>query len=142
MEATPDIAKHLGLKRNKRILRIDRLRFASSTLFLYSKNFLPEDVGLYLSKKDLEDKPLIELLFDKCRMSPKKALRSFNAKISDDQMCKLLKVPIGFPLLETKRSTSSSNNTPLNLFLVISEATSICLLLNLLSIQLWFKYFC
>jgi len=116
MDATPDIAKLLSLKKNKRILRIDRLRFASNTPFLYSKNFLPEDVGLYLSKKDIEEKPLIELLADKCRLLPQKAIQYFNAAIAADQMAEQLKVPIGFPLLEIKRTTYSSESKPINLF--------------------------
>lgn len=116
VEAPPEILKELKVKGIKRVLRIDRVRFAHNTPFLYSINYLPEDVGQFLSKKDIEDRPVAELLSKKCHLVLKSAVQNFNATVADDLMADILKVPIGFPLLEIKRITLSSKDRPVNLF--------------------------
>ncbi len=116
VDANPEIAKHLAIKGNQRVLRVDRVRFAEKTPFLYSVNYLPEDIGQFLSKRDIEELPLMELLSKKCGVVLKNAVQNFSATVADDSMSNILKVPIGFPLLEIRRITSSSEDRPVNLF--------------------------
>ena len=117
VDPPPDLIKQLLLKKHDRVLRIDRIRFAFKSPFLYSINYLPENVGKFLSKQDVEKKALIELLPEKCQVTLKSAVQNFSATVADDYMSDLLKVPIGFPLLEIKRTTFSTNDRPINLFI-------------------------
>ena len=98
------------------MLRIDRVRLTDRTPFLYSINYLPDDIGRFLSKKELEEQSLTELIQKKCVFVLKSALQTFSATLADDHMADILKVPIGFPLLEIKRVTSSVEDRPINLF--------------------------
>ncbi len=116
VDADPAVARQLAIRGNLRVLRVDRVRFTDKTPFLYSINYLPEDIGQFLSKKDIEEFPLMELLPKKCHLVLKNAVQSFSATVADDYMSKTLKVPIGFPLLEIRRVTSSSTDRAVNFF--------------------------
>lgn len=110
------ISDKLNLTKNERVLRIDRVRFVESTPFLYSINYLPEDIGKYLTIKDVEESVLTELFTDKCKQVLKKQTQEFGATVADDKTAKILQIPVGFPLLQIKRLTLSGDNIPINLF--------------------------
>jgi GntR family transcriptional regulator len=112
----PEISKHLAIKGDRRVLRVDRVRFTNKTPFLYSINYLPEDIGQFLCKKDFEEAPLLELLSKKCHVELKSAVQDFSAAVADHYVSHILNVPVGFPLLEIKRVVLSSEGTPVNLF--------------------------
>lgn len=112
-----NIIKLLNLKKNDRVLRIDRLRFVDNTPFLYSTNYLPEHIGRLLTIKDVEDSTLTELFVTKCKQMLKKQTQDFGASVADDAMARYLAVPVGFPLLQIKRVTISSEDIPINVFI-------------------------
>ena len=117
VESPSNVIALLKLKKNDRVLRIDRVRYVDDTPFLYSTNYLPENIGKLLTIKDVEDFVLTELFVKKCNQELKKQTQEFGATVADDRMAKLLKIPIGFPLLQIKRVTLSSEDTPINLFI-------------------------
>ena len=117
VDTNAEISNQLEIKETERVLRVDRVRSATNIPFLYSINYLPENIGKFLNKKDLEEFPIMELLPQKCQAILKTAVQSFGATVSDDHMSQILKVPIGFPLLEIKRITFSTKDRPVNLFL-------------------------
>jgi len=110
------ITELLKLKKNARVLKIDRVRSVGRTPFLYSTNYLPENIGKLLTIKDVEDSILTELFVKKCKQILKKQTQEFGATVADDKMAKLLKIPVGFPLLQIKRVTFSSEDVPINIF--------------------------
>lgn len=112
-----EAVEKLGLKDGGRVLRIDRVRFVDDTPFMYSINYMPEDIGKYLSIVDIEESVVTELLVSKCRQVLKGQVQEFGADIADDYMAKLLKIPVGFPLLEIRRVTLSRENRPINMFI-------------------------
>jgi len=117
IEPPLEVAKQLQVKKGQRVLCINRVRFAKDTPFLYSVNYLPNEIGRFLSIQDLEEKPLIQLLTEKCHQTLKKAVQHFGATVADDSIAEILKVPMGFPLLTIHRITHSSEDKPINLFL-------------------------
>ena len=64
-----DVSKELRIKEDERVLRIDRIRFAEGIPFLYSINYVPEDIGRSFSIKDLEEYNMTELLTEKAGRS-------------------------------------------------------------------------
>jgi len=117
IEAPPEVAKQLQVKKDQRVLCIDRVRFAKDVPFLYSVNYLPNEIGRYLSMQDLEEKPLTQLLTDKCHQVLKNAVQNFGATVADNHIADILKIPMGFPLLTINRIATSSEDKPVNLFL-------------------------
>lgn len=117
VEPPSNILTVLKLKKDDRVLRIDRIRFVEGTPFLYSTNYLPEDIGRLLTIKDVEDFVLTELFVKKCKQVLKKQTQEFGATVADDRMAKLLKIPVGFPLLQIKRVTLSSEDILINYFI-------------------------
>ncbi len=117
IEAPPEVAKQLQVKKDQRVLCIDRVRFAKDTPFLYSVNYLPNEIGRSLSIQDLEEKPLTQLLAERCHQVLKKAVQDFGATVADDHIADVLRIPMGFPLLTMNRITTSSADKPISLFL-------------------------
>jgi GntR family transcriptional regulator len=117
IEPPPEVTKQLQVKKDERVLCIDRVRFAKETPFLYSVNYLPKEVGRFLSIHDLEEKPLTQLLTEKCRQVLKNAVQNFGATVADDRIAAILKIPMGFPLLTINRIATSSEDRLINLFL-------------------------
>lgn len=112
-----DVREKLGLGNDERVLRVDRVRFVNNTPFLYSVNYLPEDIGKLLSIEDIENSTLTELFESKCNKVLKSQTQEFGANVANDVMAKLLNVQVGFPLLQIKRVTISTEDRPINLFI-------------------------
>lgn len=117
VEPPLDIKDALSLDQGDRVLRIERIRFADKMPFLYSTNYLPENIGKYLTIKDLEDSILTELFESKCQLVLKKQIQEFGATVADDYVSELLNVPVGFPLLQIKRVTLANDDMPINIFI-------------------------
>ena len=116
VDSTGDIRKNLSLTGPNRVLRVDRIRYAEETPFLYSINYLPDEIGQFLTKKNLEQYALLELIPKMCGIPIVKAVQNFGATMANTKMAELLGVPLGFPILEIKRVTMSSGDRPVNLF--------------------------
>ena len=112
VNASSEYNNYLDVTDNSQILRIDRVRYKDSAPFLYSVNFIPNAIGQFLTKIDLQESSLIELIPRKCGIQLDKATQEFNATIADSWTADLLEVPIGFPLLEINRVVFGKNNAP------------------------------
>ena len=65
--------------------------------FLYSVNYVPDEIGQFLTKKDLEQASLIQLIPEKCNILVVKAVQNFGATIASTRMSERLCIPIGLP---------------------------------------------
>jgi GntR family transcriptional regulator len=115
VKPTFDVMQELKIGEDERVLRIDRVRFVDGIPFLYSINYVPEDIGRSFSIRDLEEHNMTELLTKKSRQDIKEFVQNFSAAIAEDQIAELLKVPRAFPLLEIKRVAISRDQRPINL---------------------------
>ena len=116
VDPSPEVCKQLMLDSSSQVLRIDRIRYMEKTPFMYSVNYLPDAIGQFFTKMDLEVTSLLELVPDKCNIKLIRAMQEFNATIADNLMAGLLNVPLGFPLLQIDRITLGDNDLPVNLF--------------------------
>ncbi len=116
VEASPEVCKQLKLKDGSQVLRIDRIRYMNKSPFMYSINYLPDAIGQFFTKMDLEKTSLLELVPRQCKVTLDKAMQEFNATIADNQMAEYLNIPLGFPLLRIDRVTFAKKELPVNLF--------------------------
>jgi GntR family transcriptional regulator len=110
-----DTMKELRVKQSEYVLRIDRVRFTKGIPFLYSINYVPEDVGRSFSIKDLEELTMTELLTNKGHQVLSKYIQDFSATMANGYIADILKLPSGYPLLEIKRIAISKEERPVNL---------------------------
>jgi GntR family transcriptional regulator len=116
VDPTPEILANLKQDSLSQVLRIDRVRSLENAPFLYSINYLPDAIGQFLTKKDLEQFSLIEAIPKKCNVPVVKAVQNFGATIASSKVAGILGVPLGFPLVEIERVTMTSEDVPVNLF--------------------------
>lgn len=117
LERGSDIAIILGQKKDLQVLRIDRIRFINKNPFLYSINYLPEELGQYLTKEEVETNSISDLLPKKCRVDIDYAIQRFKASVANQSLAQYLCTEMGFPLLNIERVTYSSSGQPVNFFI-------------------------
>ncbi len=116
VDPSPEHNTWLQVNDGSPILRIDRVRYKDDTPFMYSINHVPNAIGQFLTKIDLEGTSLLELIPQKCDVPLGKAIQEFNATIANSLTAELLDVPLGFPLLEINRVVFSTEKEPVYTF--------------------------
>ena len=107
---TMDIAKILQINPSEAVIYMRRLRFISGHLMGMESTYLPFKYFTTLSKEEIEEGSLYEILIRDFNTVPTRALMNFEAICCDDELCNLLETPTDIPFLHISDVTFDQNN--------------------------------
>lgn len=90
------------------VLRVKRVNLADGEPFAIVTVWCPADLGQHLSRRDVEQSPFYELLDVPLRG----ATQTIGADAASPDDARLLKVPVGSPVLRCERVTSNTAGRP------------------------------
>ncbi|MDR3627931.1 MAG: GntR family transcriptional regulator [Ignavibacteriaceae bacterium] len=110
VEPAEEIAKFFGIRANKLVLKMDRLRGGEDGPFVYFSSYFHPRVGL----KGDEDfsKPLYHMLEEQYHTVVSISREEIRAMTADKLLSKKLNMKVGEPILFRKRFVSDINNRP------------------------------
>jgi GntR family transcriptional regulator len=116
VKAPPDVARALRVESGKKVLCLDRVRgWDAQPEVLFRSYFHPR---LALSRDDNFDKPLYELIRERCSVIADESMEEFTAVPADAAVARLLRVPPGTPLLRRERTVLDAGQKPIEFAVV------------------------
>jgi len=110
----PPVAEALQISSNSVVLRIERLRFANGEPMAINLSFLPQVlVPDDLEPRSLEGQSLYSILESRYGFILSRAEQTLETALADEYAAKLLKVPVGAPLLLVEGVVFLKNGTPI-----------------------------
>ena len=106
------VREDLGLNRDAKVLRIERIRFIKGQPISYTISYIPSDLGEKINIKDLVVQPLMNVLEDKCKIKIVRGSQVIGAALADSRVASFLEVMAGFPLLKIERVAFDSRERP------------------------------
>ncbi|MFC1534108.1 GntR family transcriptional regulator [Thermodesulfobacteriota bacterium] len=105
----------LGLPDGKKVLRIEKLRFAKDEPFSYAQIYLLPEIGKRMKSEAVRDKTVMEVLEEdlKIDLAEAKAMQRLGAVVADSYIAPLLNVWVGDPLLNAERTIYDSKGKPI-----------------------------
>ena len=100
--APPKVAAALGLDRNGRVARIERLRFGSRVPLTYEETYLPAELYPDITELGLTGS-VYTLMRDCYARGPVRAVERLEAVAAREQDAERLRVPVGAPLMLLER---------------------------------------
>jgi GntR family transcriptional regulator len=107
---TTDIAKILQLNPTDAVIYIKRLRYIDGNLMGYEKTHLPFMRFSTLTKEDIENSSLYEILINQFDTVPTRTLINFEAIRCNEKMCKILETTPDIPILSMSDVTFDQND--------------------------------
>jgi len=108
-----DVRQALKLKAGDLTLRIVRVRWLAALPILHTALFLPEDVGQRISREALEKTPFLRLMKRAAGQTYHHGAMVIGAALADPLLAQRLKVAVGSPLLEIKRTGFNESGRPI-----------------------------
>lgn len=105
IEAGEKIAKELNLEKSEKVFELIRLRLADGEEIMYEKTYLPVKKFSSLTKKDLINTPLYDILQSRYKMIFTKAIERFSVEISDKKVADILSIAEKTPVIRLQRWT-------------------------------------
>ena len=105
VDAPAHVGEVLGCSQ---VLRVKRRNLADGEPFAVVTVWCPAELGQHLSRRDVERQPFYELLGVELRG----ATQTIGAVAAESGEARLLKVPVGSPLLRCERVTTTSAGAP------------------------------
>jgi GntR family transcriptional regulator len=102
-------------EKEKEIVQIKRVRFIDNNSFAHTVNYLPTDIGQRFTRKDLLEKPLLQILEQDLGIFFTEAFQTIEASFADQYLAKRLKVPPGSPMLSVERIMYTRGRKPVEL---------------------------
>jgi len=99
----PHIGNLLGVEDQKKVYKIDRVRYGSARPFAFDKTWIPAFYGQLIVDSDLSKRSIFDLLEKEYDIAIEKGCQRFDAAIADEELASHLDVPINTPLLVIKR---------------------------------------
>jgi GntR family transcriptional regulator len=120
----PQIVKeNLGIAEGKQVLRVRKIRIVDENPFSYVINYLPEEIGLRLSRAELEKKSSLSHILEKSLgIYLEEAVQTVEAAIADAEEAALLSVRFGDPLLKVQRTVFDIKKKPIEHVSVLYRA--------------------
>ncbi len=113
-KADPPVAEALRIPPNSVVLRIERLRFANDEPMAINLSFLPQAlVPDDLEPRSLEEQSLYSILESRYGFILSRAEQTLETALADEYAAKLLRVPVGAPLLLVEGVVFLKNGTPI-----------------------------
>lgn len=92
-------------KKEDKIYELQRLRLANDEIVMYEKTYLLEKRMKGLSKEELLEKPLYDILQSKYNISFTKATERFSVLLADKTIANILMISEGSPIIKLQRWT-------------------------------------
>jgi len=105
-------AAELGLRPGEPMIHLDRLRSDRAGPVMRLVNVMRPDVVSLDDPARLAEQGLYDL-FESTGTPPGAALRTIGATVADDELSRLLDVPVGHPLLHIEQRTTLADGRPL-----------------------------
>ncbi len=102
------VRRILGLGEHDQVLRVERLNLADGEPFAVVTVWCPAELGQRLSREDVERHPFYELL----GVALRGATQTIGADAAEPAEARLLRVPVGAPLLRCQRITTDTAGRP------------------------------
>ncbi len=122
-------ARRLQLPAETAVLCVDRVRGWDGQPEVHFQSFLHPRLGL-TAKSDFHQ-PLYELIRRQCRIVAEQSLEEFTAVAAGKRLARLLKVPVGAPLLRRERTVLDTGRRPVEFAVVHYRCDRFRLTLNL-----------
>ncbi len=116
VHATPEVAEALGLAPGDPVVKVVRVRHYRSRPLSYITVYLPAELGRPLTRKDLENRPMLRLL-EAAGVQLGRATQTLSAKLADVVVAPLLDVPVGGALLAVRRVVKDTSGRPVQFLL-------------------------
>ena len=122
VEATKNIAAHLGLRIGERAISMKRLRAADGIPMMVEYTWVPSSVMPGLTRADLERRSLYGLMEDAYHIKIHVANEEFCASVAERADAELLGIKEGAPVLNLERTTFIDRNVIVEYTLSIARA--------------------
>jgi GntR family transcriptional regulator len=113
------VAEKLAVEPEIPVCRIERLRFVERTPFSHLLMYIPYDLGINISKKELQKSSLYSLLEAKYDLKITHGYQTIDATMADSRVASLLQVSICSPLLRIKRIVYDIMNRPIQYAIIL-----------------------
>jgi GntR family transcriptional regulator len=97
--ATPDVEEFFDLPENSRLTRFRRLRMNENSPYCYIMNFLPSNLGQKVTRKDILNRSMFDIIKKRLRIRIGKINQTFEARTADNEVAEHLKIGILDPVL-------------------------------------------
>lgn len=122
VDANKYLAENLGIKPEKKVIKIMRLRLADRRPMMLETSYLPFHKFLTLTKENLEEKPLYKIFSEDFNETVKTAEEEFYASIVSEGDAKLLKVQTDAPSLRLLRTAYNVDNEVIEYTISVARA--------------------
>jgi GntR family transcriptional regulator len=97
------------------VIRIKRVRLLNDKIFAYTINYLPPEIGLRVTEKELMKKPLLKIIEQDIGIDFEGALQTIEASFADPETAAQLEIAPGSPILFVERIMYAKNKKPIEL---------------------------
>ena len=97
------------------VIQLRRVRLLDKNVFCYTVNFLPLEIGTKLVKKDLYEKPLLQILELDLGIHFTEAFQTIQASFADTNVAEQLGIATGSPILFVERIMYTRHRKPVEL---------------------------
>ncbi|WP_263352841.1 phosphonate metabolism transcriptional regulator PhnF [Acidicapsa acidisoli] len=112
--ASVGVARHLGISRGTRVIRIERVRLADSIPMSFDETYLPLEIGREIVRNDLRVMPIFTLLEEKYGVPLIEAEYSLEAATASAHVAEALSVPEGSPIFRIERTSFTTDGKPID----------------------------
>jgi GntR family transcriptional regulator len=108
------VARHLGLTKGERVVRIHRVRLADSVPISFDETYLPLDIGKKIVTNNLSVKPIFTLLERKYNIPLVEAEYKLEAVAAETNVASALGIKPGSPIFRIERTSYSTGSQPVD----------------------------
>jgi GntR family transcriptional regulator len=107
------IKEKLELSHNgEEVIQIKRVRFLNDKSFNFTINYLPVDIGIRMTEKDLLRKPLLQIMEEDLGIQFTEAFQTIEASFADQEVSEQLGIVSGSPILLVERIMYTKKRKP------------------------------
>jgi len=109
--AKPRIAEALDIPQNKKVIRVETLRYADGVPITVHDAHIPHELFSSIINENFEVQHLWTL-FEKCGYRVRRAIQRLEAREADRKLAQLMKIKQGAPVLFKERTVYAEDGTP------------------------------
>ena len=108
-----EVRRTLALGENEKRIHLQRLASFDGAPIALTDSYVPIEYDRVLTNSDLNTRTLISLLWTKCRLGLLQAEQSISAQMVSPAVARVLKVPVGFPVIVLARTDYDADGRPI-----------------------------
>lgn len=116
ISAASEVATALGVPNGELVYFIQRLRMLDGEPFARHEAYLPVEIGVQLARLNLSRTTISHELRASLKIEIREDYQQMDAVVADPDMARLLRVPVGAPLLVVRRLYVDQRKAPVVLF--------------------------